>query len=238
MKLTYNIVNRGGPSLTGTGMTPIDMGYQFGNWSSGFAKDESTAAGIRMVWRNWFDLDQVQTIITTTKNVTLLERFTQAPPPTSVFQLMTQAYSEYNQIRETLTQTLQWSCAKKNAAYKKQLEDMRDQLTTEITNIEYYNEDDVRAIAEQIRAGNFTWFINHNDALWEQLDTWQTSQCNYNMKYYKEAYPNQAFAVNGQCTPDGYVVLQSKQDAEMYLNDELPLLSKAGIAVIDTESDK
>lgn len=27
MKLTYNIVNRGGPSLTGTGMTPVEMGW-------------------------------------------------------------------------------------------------------------------------------------------------------------------------------------------------------------------
>jgi hypothetical protein len=57
VKLTFNMATRGGPPLNGTGQTPYEMGQAFQAWSKGLSEQEtSLATGMKMVWRNWYDL--------------------------------------------------------------------------------------------------------------------------------------------------------------------------------------
>lgn len=86
---------RGGPALNGSYATPFEMGTAFQNWKSGLNSNPELAAGLRMVWRNWYDIADVQNIVNTAANVTVIDYMTAPPPPTTIYEEMTKAYSEY-----------------------------------------------------------------------------------------------------------------------------------------------
>lgn len=90
---------------------------------------------------------------------------------------MTEAYAEYNSIMKQIEQSLNWDCAKQNATYQKQLLEMHDLLKQRTVDMYYYNEVDVTEISNALRDGNFSWFLNHRDALYEKLDGYKYQYC-------------------------------------------------------------
>lgn len=101
-------------------------------------------------------------------------------------------------------------------------------LTTRITNMYYYNEAQVKEIALQVQQGNFSWYLNHNDALWKQLEQWEDEYCDYNTKHYtKTVLPSGqvvGYGTGSQIAADSIV------NAESLLNTKIPRLEKGGIA--------
>lgn len=194
--LTFDMGVRGGPPLNGTYATPIEMGTAFTNWKQGLIENPELAAGLRMVWRNWYDIAEVQNIVNLKGNVTIIGYMTASPPPTTIYEEMTKAYTQYQQIMRSVEQTLRWDCAQSNATYRSLLNDLHDQLNSRLTAMYYYQEAKLSEIAADVRAGNFSWFINHNNVLNQNLDEWQHTYCKYNSKYYT-AYPTPSSKVLG-----------------------------------------
>jgi hypothetical protein len=64
-------------------------------------------------------------------------------------------------------QTLDWNCSKNNATYRQELHDLRDSLNSRMLQMYQYGEADVNMVAAAAANGNYTWFLNHNDALYE-----------------------------------------------------------------------
>ena len=58
-KTTSNLGIKGGPQLTKVTQDPKGLGDAYNAWSTGLAKDPTQVAGIKMVWRNWYDLEEV-----------------------------------------------------------------------------------------------------------------------------------------------------------------------------------
>merc|ERR1711934_536476 len=105
------------------------MGKAFQAWSLGLTQQQDTlAVGMKMVWRNWYDLEAVQTAVNQHGNATLIQLFTEYPPPTNVFDSITHSYNDFAAISNQVEQTLQFACAQNNSTYSGKLSGLRDML--------------------------------------------------------------------------------------------------------------
>ena len=125
-----NVDARGGPNLPSSGTDPYSMQTVYKAWNDGLS--EENAAGVKMIWRNWYDLQDVATIVDATEDETLRAKFTAVPPSTTIFQKVTDAYQEFGVIQRQIKQSKQWDCVKNNADYLKNLNDLNHQIEARV----------------------------------------------------------------------------------------------------------
>jgi hypothetical protein len=54
--------------------------------------------------------------------------------------MLTEAFTEYNVMIETIKQTLKWDCARKSVEFQKNLDDLKNTLLSRTTGMHYYSE--------------------------------------------------------------------------------------------------
>jgi hypothetical protein len=75
------------------------------------------AAQKKMVWRNWYDLEDVAKIVNAHNNATLTDEFTRKAPSTIIINMITNEVNQYDLVLKQIEQTKKWDCAKNNQTF-------------------------------------------------------------------------------------------------------------------------
>jgi len=90
--------------------------------------NDNAARATKIVWRNWYDLIDVQEAVNLLDDKDVRDLFTQAPPSTTTIQMITSTYIENDSLIKQIEQSLNWECAKKSRKYKSYLNGIKDKL--------------------------------------------------------------------------------------------------------------
>lgn len=143
-----------------------------------------------MIWSNWYDLEEVAAIVNSKKDDKLIKLFTERPPSTEAFRDITNAFQDFNLLRKTAEQSLATDCGRYNKTYGDYLRNTRDLLQSRIYDMHYYQEPDIKRISQEVREGNYSWFLNHNEKISNQLRQWEWESCLNKVKFYEERKVN------------------------------------------------
>lgn len=86
LKYKTSVKARGGGNLPPSSDDPIQMTNLYETWNSAVA---DKPAGLKFVWRNWYDLTDVARTVDQIRNKTVRDMFTQKAPSTNTFNAVT-----------------------------------------------------------------------------------------------------------------------------------------------------
>jgi len=115
-------------------------------------------AKMTMEYRNWIDLPEVQEVVNR-KGREIIELFT----PRSITQAATDYISgEWGKTQyahNAVQHALAWGCANEQPGFKQALQDLYQDCTTHLSNIQSFEEADIVARQTEINSGDYSWFI-------------------------------------------------------------------------------
>lgn len=81
--MTSSVKSNGGPAIE-VQSDPIKMQEAFTSWAKQLSKNEKLAQSQKMVWSNWFDLQDVQEAVNNLKDKSMQRKFTEEAPSTEI----------------------------------------------------------------------------------------------------------------------------------------------------------
>lgn len=153
---------------------------------------------------------------------------------------MTVAYMEYITMVNTIDQTLAFKCTQNNANYTQFLNGIKFQLVTRMLEMRTYDEAKINTIAAQIKSNDYSWFLNHNNNIWKQINQWHEEQCIWNIKQYAsvELPTNKILGYgqsNGICANNAVQNIHNMTTVRLQLNNQIALLPPGGMAIWSEE---
>ena len=136
--------------------TPQDLVQAMGQWNQ-----TRTISPVRvmMITNGWMVLEEVQQILS---NATpeVLELFTTDNVASTALQRISKEYAELKYLQQSALVALDWPRVQhdRSLELRKELDGVRDQLDTRLTQMETFNEADFRTRESEIHQGDYSWF--------------------------------------------------------------------------------